>query len=43
MEERKSTDEEQALPGEAGEMAKINKYKIPTVQLNKKIIPDIVI
>jgi hypothetical protein len=40
MEERKSTDEEQALPGEAGEMAKINKYKIPTVQLNKKIIPE---
>ena len=40
MKERKSTDEEQALPGEAGEMAKINKYKIPTVQLNKKIIPE---
>jgi len=40
IEERESIDEEQALPGEAGEMEKINKYKIPTVQLNKKIIPE---
>jgi superfamily II DNA or RNA helicase len=39
-EERDSADAEQAVPGEAGEIEKINKYKLPTVQLNRKLIPQ---
>jgi superfamily II DNA or RNA helicase len=33
-------EQKQALAGEAGEMKKLDKYKLPTTQLNKKLIPQ---